>query len=177
MSFETLHSEVAYTGRAFKIRRDEIHMPDGRKVTYDIVDHPGAVTLIPIDDEGRILFVRQFRPPTGQKLLELPAGTLEEGEPPVECARREIREETGMAAAEMIKVGESFLAPGYSTEFMHFFVATGLYPAPLKGDDDEFLEVEAIPIAEAIRMAREGQLIDAKSLAGLFLAEPFFSKE
>jgi ADP-ribose pyrophosphatase len=176
MSFETLGSEVVYQGRAFNVRKDSIQMPDGRTHPYDIVAHRGAVTIIPMDDQGNILFVRQFRPATGQMLLELPAGTLEDDEPPIECARREIREETGMAASDIIKVGETFLAPGYSTEFMHYFLATGLYSAPLPGDDDEYIHVEIIPVGEAMRMAREGGLIDAKSLVGLFLLEPFLSK-
>lgn len=151
-------------------------MPDGGSHLYDIVDHPGAVTIIPVDDEGNFLFVRQFRPATGKMLLELPAGTLEENEPPLECARREIREETGLAATELHKVGETYLAPGYSTEFMHYYLATGLYPSPLPGDEDEYIHVESIPVEEALRMAREGGLIDAKSLVGLFLALPFLNQ-
>ena len=138
MRYETVHSEKKYAGKAFDVRRDEILLPDGQVAQLDIVEHVGAVTLIPLDETGAIWFVRQYRHATGKDLLELPAGTIEPGEPAEQCARREIREEIGMAARELKKVGEFFLAPGYSTEYMHVFLATGLYPDPLPGDPDEF---------------------------------------
>jgi len=102
--------------------------------------------------------------------MELPAGTLEKDEAPETCAAREIREETGFAARRMEPLGGFFLAPGYSTEYMYVYLATGLYKAPLKSDEDEFLQVEAIPLAEALEMSRMGKLPDAKSLAALWLA-------
>ena len=171
MTYETLHSETVYHGRAFNVRRDEIRLPDGKTAHLNIVDHVGAVTLVPVDDQKRVWFVRQYRHAAGELLLELPAGTIEPGEPPLDCARREIREETGMAAGRIELIGEFFLAPGYSTEFMHVFLATDLRPDPLPGDVDEFLSVEAIPVEEALRMAESGQIRDAKTLASLLLAK------
>src|SRR5512136_1345202 len=118
MPYEILHTETLYHGRAFNVRRDEIRLPDGKTARVDIVDHVGAVTLVPVDEQKRVWFVRQYRHPAGDVLLELPAGMVEPGELPLDCARREIREEIGMAAGRVEPIGEYFLAPGYSTEFM-----------------------------------------------------------
>jgi len=169
MKFQTLNSELVYRGRAFDVRRDQLQLPDGQIAALDIVVHVGAVTILPLDEHGNILFVRQYRHAVGQELLELPAGTLEPGEPPEVCARREIREETGMAAAQLRKIGEFFLAPGYSTELMYVFLATGLHPDPLPGDSDEFIRVEEVPVADVFRMIESGEIQDAKSLAALLL--------
>ncbi len=170
MIAETIHQEIVYRGRAFTIRRDEVRFPNQDSMHMDIVEHPGAVTILPVDEAGRILFVRQYRHATGKELLELPAGTLNTGEPPEMCARREIREETGFAAESMLKLGEFFLAPGYSTEYMYVFLATGLSSDPLPGDQDEFLTLEPISIDKAFEMAIHGDLQDGKSLAALLLA-------
>ncbi len=176
MSFELLRSETLMKGRAFCIRRDYLRTPDGRETKYDIIEHSGSVVIIPIDENGNVLLVRQYRHATGGDLLELPAGTLDDDEDPEVCAAREIREETGKAADELTKLGEFYLAPGYSTEFMVVYLATGLSENPLDADDDEFLSVELVPVAEAIQMAERGEIPDAKSLAALFLAKPSLKK-
>jgi ADP-ribose pyrophosphatase len=176
MPFEVLKSEVLMKGRAFTIRRDHLKTPDGRETKFDIIEHGGSVVIIPVDEKGNVLLVRQYRHATGGELLELPAGTLDDNEDPEVCAAREIREETGMAAGELTKLGEFYLVPGYSTEFMVVFLATGLSHNPLEADADEFLSVESIPIAEAIKMAERGEIPDAKSLAALFLARPSLEK-
>ena len=176
MPFELLKSEILMKGRAFCIRRDYLRTPDGRETKYDIIEHSGSVVIIPIDEKGNVLLVRQYRHATGGDLLELPAGTLDDNEDPEVCAAREIREETGMAAQVLTKLGDFYLAPGYSTEFMVVYLATGLSKSPLNPDDDEFLSVESIPIAEAIRMAERGEIPDAKSLAALFLAKASLEK-
>jgi ADP-ribose pyrophosphatase len=173
MAYEILHSETVYHGRAFNVRREEIRLPDGKSARLDIVEHVGAITLVPVDDQHRVWFVRQYRHAAGEVLLELPAGTVEPGEAPLECARREIREEIGMAAGRIEPIGEYFLAPGYSSEFMHVFLATGLHPDPLPGDADEFLSTEAIPLDEVLRMAESGKIRDAKTLASLMLAKRY----
>lgn len=173
MSYEVLHSKTVYRGHAFNVRRDEIRLPDGKAARLDIVDHVGAVTLVPVDDQKRVWFVRQYRHPAGEVLLELPAGMVEPGEVPLDCARREIREEIGMAAGRIELIGQYFLAPGYSTEFMHVFLATDLHSNPLESDVDEFLSVEVIPLEEALRMAEDGKIRDAKTLASLMLAKKF----
>ena len=172
-SFELIKSETLLQGRAFKIRRDHLKTPDGRDTKYEIIEHGGSVIIIPIDSDGNMLFVRQYRHAAGKDLLELPAGTRDGDEPYEECAAREIREETGMEAGKFQKVGEFFLAPGYSTEFMVVYLATDLKHNPLDADDDEFLELEKIPVDEAIQMAELGEIPDAKSLAALLLVKPY----
>jgi ADP-ribose pyrophosphatase len=176
MGYETKHSETVYLGKAFDVRRDQILLPDGKETTFDVVVHPGAVTLIPVDSAGRILFVRQYRYAIGEELLELPAGTLDEGEEPEACAHREIREETGMSAGKLEKIGEFFLVPGYSTEYMYIYLASDLKPDPLPGDEDEFITVEAIAMQKIPELISQGILRDAKSLSALFLAEPYLSR-
>jgi ADP-ribose pyrophosphatase len=170
MAFELLKSEVVFPGRAFTIRRDTLRLPDGRETRFDIVEHVGSVVILPVDADGNLLFVRQYRHAAGSHLLELPAGTLDEGEAPQACAQREVREETGMAAGKMEALGGFYLAPGYSTEYMHVFLATDLREDPLEADADEFLLVVRLPIAEALTMVARGEIPDAKSLAALLLA-------
>ena len=170
MPFELLRSEMLLKGRAFAIRRDWMKTPDGRETKYDIIEHGGSVVIVPLDAEGNLVFVRQYRHAAGHDLLELPAGTLDEGEQPEACAAREIREETGFAADKLVKLGEFYHAPGYSTEFMVVFMATDLRHDPLEADADEFLSVEKIPVQQALEMAEKGEIPDAKSLAALLLA-------
>ena len=170
MSFQFLSSEPVFQGRAFKIRRDTLKTPDGRETKYEIVEHVGSVIIIPVDEQGNLLFVRQYRHAAGKDLLELPAGTREGEELYEVCAAREIREETGMAAGKLKRIGDFYLAPGYSTEFMAVFLATELTRNPLAPDEDEFLQLEKIPINKAIEMAEKGEMPDAKTLAALFLA-------
>lgn len=171
--FELIKSETLLQGRAFKIRRDHLKTPNGGETKLEIIEHGGSVIIIPVDEEGNLLFVRQYRHAAGVDLLELPAGTRDGDEPFEECAAREIREETGMEAGKLQKVGEFYLAPGYSTEFMAVYLATDLKHNPLEADDDEFLEVEKIPVGEAIQRAERGGIPDAKSLAALLFARPY----
>lgn len=177
MSFELIKSEVLLQGRTFKVRRDYLKTPDGRETRLEIIEHGGSVVVIPIDEENNLLFVRQYRHAAGGDLLELPAGTRDGSEPFERCAAREIREETGMEAGKLQKVGEFYLAPGYSTEFMAAFLATELKENPLQADDDEFLQVERIPLKKAFEMAEHGEIPDAKSLAALLLAKPHLEKD
>jgi ADP-ribose pyrophosphatase len=173
MKFELLKSEIAYKGRAFSLRLDHLRTPDGKTVKYDIVQHIGSISIVPVDESGQVYFVRQYRQAAQQDLLELPAGTLEEGEPPAEAAAREIREEIGMAAKNLKEIGSFYLAPGYSTELMHVFLATGLTHDPLDPDADEYLSVEKMSVAKAFELAENGQLLDSKSLAALLLARKY----
>jgi len=177
MPFELLKSESIYPGRAFTIRRDTLRLPDGRETRIDIVEHVGSVIILPLDANGHLLFVRQYRHAAGLDLLELPAGTLDEGESPEACARREIREETGMAAWRLEPLGGFYLAPGYSTEYMHVYLATDLRYDPLEADADEFLSVEHVPLAEALAMCKRGEIPDAKSLAAFLLAREHLEKQ
>jgi ADP-ribose pyrophosphatase len=176
MSFELLKSEVVYPGHAFTIRRDTIRLPGGRETRLDIVEHVGSVIIVPMDADGNLLFVRQYRHAAGLDLLELPAGTLDEKEAPPACASREIREETGMAAGNLAHLGGFYLAPGYSTEYMHVYLATDLRYDPLEADADEFLTVERHPWAKALAMFESGEIEDGKSLAAILLARKHLEK-
>jgi ADP-ribose pyrophosphatase len=176
MPFELIKSEVLLQGRAFNVKRDTLKTPEGRETKLDIVDHCGSVVILPVDDSGNLLFVRQYRHAVGGDLLELPAGTRNGDEPFDQCAAREIREETGMQAGKLQKLGEFYLVPGYGTELMAAFLATELKENPLQPDEDEFLNVEKIPIRQAIQMAEQGEIRDVKSLAALLLARSHMEK-
>ncbi len=176
MPFELIRSETLLQGRAFKVKRDYLKTPKGDETKLEIIEHGGSVVVVPIDNDGNLLLVRQYRHAAKQDLLELPAGTRDEDEPFEECAAREIREETGMEASKLQKVGEFYLAPGYSTEFMAVFLATGLSDNPLEADFDEFLQVEKIPLKKAVELFQSGEVLDAKSLAAWLLAKPHLEK-
>ena len=176
MKFETIDSQPIYNGRAFSVRQDRVRLPNGAESKLDIVEHIGAVTIMPIDSDGNVWFVRQYRHAIGIEILELPAGTLEPGEPPEVCAERETREEIGMGARKIQKIGAFYMAPGYSTEFMHVYLATDLYDAPLTGDSDEFLAIERIPIKQILSMIQTGKFIDGKTLAVFQLAKPYLEE-
>jgi ADP-ribose pyrophosphatase len=170
MDYDVLHSELAFRGKVFDVRIDQLRAPSGLIMRVDIIEHAGAVTLVPLDGEGRILFVRQYRHAAGQWLLELPAGTLEPEEEVEACAARECREEIGMAASQLIPLGECYVAPGYLSELNHLFLAKDLTPSPLPPDADEDLAVVPMTLQEVTAAIASGELIDAKSLAGLYLA-------
>lgn len=173
MNFELITKKTIYQGHAFSVEHCLTRLPDGSQKTYEVVRHRPTVTLVPVDASGLIYFVRQFRIGPEQSLLELPAGVLEPGEDPEVGAGREIREEIGLAAEKLQKIGEFFLAPGYSSEHMHIFLATGLKPAPLEADADEFLEVETFLVQKAFELAENGAFEDSKTLSALLLARHF----
>lgn len=172
MSYTLISSQPIYHGRAVSLRVDHVRLPDGQTADWEVVEHPGAVTLVPVDNEGRIWFVRQYRHSIARELLELPAGTLEPGEDPLLCASRELQEEIGMAAGRLQKLGNFYLAPGYSQEYMHLYMAADLTPSALPMDPDESMTVVPVPASEALHMAHDGRISDAKSLAALLLAAP-----
>jgi len=172
MSHKILQEKGIFQGRVFNLVQTLVQLPDGKEHTYDLIKHPGAVVILPVDQKGNIWFVRQYRVGADKVLLELPAGILEKGETPNDSAAREVREEIGMAAGQMEKIGEFYMVPGYSTEKLNAYLATELYESDLAGDADEFLEPVAIPIEQVYRMAESGQIDDGKTLAVLLLAQP-----
>jgi ADP-ribose pyrophosphatase len=168
-------SRTVHKGHYLDVRVDDIVTPDGRRSTRDIVGHPGAVAVVALDPEDRVLLVRQFRLVAGRTLLEIPAGTLDRGddgslEDPDLAARRELEEETGFRAGTWEHLGAFWTAPGFATELMHLYLARDLEPADegrLGPDEDERLELERVPWREAVEMAERGEIADAKSLVGL----------
>ena len=176
MDYELLGKDVIYSGRVFDLTRARYRLPNGKEHTYDLVSHHGAVTILPVDQEGNIWFVRQFRIGATEWLLELPAGVLEEGEGPESAAARELQEEIGMAAGKLVKLGEFFMVPGYSTEKLTAYLATTLIQSSLPHDDDEFLKIESLPAREVYAMAARGEITDGKTLAALLLAQPYLQQ-
>lgn len=176
MNIEVIKSQVVYQGPVFNVRQDFLRLPDGNQARIDVVDHRESVTILPVDEQGQIWFIRQYRQPIGGWLLELPAGVAEPGEESQVSAMRELREEIGMAAHQIMELGSFYLAPGYSSEFMRVFLARDLYASPLPGDIDEILKVEKISASEAYRLAENGGLPDSKSLITLYWAKPELQK-
>lgn len=167
MAEVTLSSENIYHGKVIDVRKDTVRFENGDVGTRDIVVHRGASAMVPLTDDNHVLMVRQWRTPAGRELLEIPAGSLNEGENPEICAHRELIEETQFQAGKMEKLFSMYAAPGYSTEVLHIFLATELIPEKGVGDVDEFIEVEKVPLADAIKMIERGQIEDAKTIAGL----------
>ncbi len=175
MSFNTLNKELQYSGPFFDVVKVTLQLPNNKARPYDLVEHMNSVAIIPVDKKGMVYFVSQFRVGADDILLELPAGLLDPGEEPITSAHREVREETGMAANELLLLGEFYLSPGYTNEYMSVFLAKDLYPSPLEPDDDEFINLVTIPVDEVYRMAYAGEFKDGKTLAALLLAKPFLT--
>jgi len=161
-------SRRAYDGRVISVRLDEVEMPSGRRVVYEIVEHRGAVVMVPVTDDSSVLMVRQFRQAVGRELLELPAGTIERGETPEACAQRELAEEVGQAAARWDRLITFFPSPGILTEEMHVFLARDLRPTSAEREEED-LRVEAMSLREARRRIDTGEIRDAKSVLGILL--------
>lgn len=160
-------SESVFEGRVFELRLDTLRRADGHEFRREMVYHGGAVCMIPVDGDGRLLLVEQYRHGARARLLEIPAGTLEPGEDPAETAARELREEVGMRAARVEHLGGFWIAPSYATEWLHLYLCTDLTPDPLPGDEDEDIEVVRLTRAEALAAIDGGRIIDAKSIAGI----------
>ena len=165
-------SRIVWEGK-WRVRVDTFRLADGRLYERGVIDHPGAVVIVPIlpgDDGPRVLMLRQYRPALDRTILELPAGTREADEPWLVCAQRELREETGHRAATFTPLGEVWAAPGLTNERMAVFLAEGLSGDPLPMDADEEIAVEPWPLAELAAMAIDGRLDDAKSVVGILRA-------
>jgi ADP-ribose pyrophosphatase len=166
---KTLTSKLLHQGRHLSFKTDEIQLPSGKTTTRDIVDHPGAVAIVPILDDGRILLVKQYRYTTGKELLEIPAGTLENGEPPDTCARRELKEETGYMAGSMKKVLAMYMAPGYSNEVIQLYFATALKAGESDAEEDEDITLEVFGPDELLERIEKNTIEDTKTIAGILI--------
>ncbi len=149
------------------MRREHYRLPDGRHASLDAVRYRNVATVVPLLSDGRVVLLRQLRPIVGLELWEVPAGTLEPGESPEACARRELQEEAGYRAGRLAPLGEAFADPGLTDERIHFFVARDLTPAPRRPDPDERIRVVALPLPEAYRMIDRGEILDAATLVAL----------
>lgn len=172
MSVEIISSSVEFNGKIFDIQVDRLRLASGHEMRFDYLVHPGAVTLVPLDGQGRIWFVRQYRHAVGAELLELPAGTLEPDEPPEDTALRECREEIGMRPGKLEHIGGLYMVPGYSSEHMQIYLATELEPDPLPADQDELLEITQLPLDQVRTQLHDGRIQDAKTVAAIALSLP-----
>lgn len=164
-----LTRKIIHTGPVFDVWSETWRDPEGRKIVRESVAHPGAVVILPFVRADRVLMLRQFRTAVGSWVLEVPAGTLEEGETPLRCARRELIEETGFAARKWQKLGRIFSTPGFCTEVMHLYRAWDLTPRHAEADADEIISVREMSLRDVRAGARTGRIRDAKSLAVLYL--------
>ncbi len=160
---------TVHAGRLLAVYEDEVRLADGTEARREVVGHPGAVAIVAIDADGRAVLVRQWRHAVGRALWELPAGTRDPGEPPEETAMRELAEETGLRASTLLPLAAAPLTPGYSTEVMHFFLATGLTIGPTNRDADERMDVSHFDRDALVALVRAGE-VDVKTIAGLGLA-------
>ena len=169
----TLETKRIYEGNIINVRVDTVRMPSGRSATREIVEHSHAVCIVPVDEDGNVLLVRQYRKPAEEAILEVPAGGIEEGEVSEEAVLRELQEETGYTADNLQHLSSFWVAPGWATEFMHAYLATNLRPSKLEGDEDENIEVVRLPFDQAIAMFKTGEIKDGKTIASMLLAQPF----
>ncbi len=163
-------SRRVFEGTICALRVDTVALPGGGTATREIVEHDPVAAIVPVEADGTIVLIRQFRLATGEVMLEIPAGIVDPGEDAEAAAQRELQEETGLRAAKLTPLGEFFASPGFLTELMTVFLAEGLSEAPLDGDDDEDIVVQRVTLEEAVRLVEDGEIRDAKSVAGILLA-------
>ncbi len=166
-----LTENVAWTGRIFNVNRLQVELPDGRRALRDVVRHPGAVAVVALTEEGRICLVRQYRTALGRVTVEIPAGKLSAGEDPLECANRELLEETGMVAEKMAFLTTIASSDGFCDELVHIYMATGLTFSKSSPDDDEFINVDLVEVSELVDAVLDGRIEDAKTVVGALLCD------
>ncbi len=176
MSEEILSSEYLYRGHILKLRVDQVRLASRRVTVREIVEHRGAVAIVALDADQRVLMVRQYRSAAARELLEIPAGTLEDGEDPGLCAVRELKEETGYHAARWEPLGHFYSSPGFSTEKMYLYLASQLTFAEAAPEEDESISLELVPLAEAVSQIERGEIVDAKTIVGLLRVWRRFSE-
>lgn len=164
---EVLSSSVLHRGRAVRLRLDRVRMPSGRETSREIIEHPGSVGILPLLTRERVLLIRHYRHAVGKTIWEIPAGTMEPGETPEECARRELEEETGYRARRLEPFFECYAAPGYSQELMHVFLARGLERTKRRPEEDEIISVRSLASEKAFRLVESGKIRDAKTICAL----------
>ena len=160
-------SQEIFQGRIIKVQVDTVELPDGKTAKREVVKHPGAVVILPLTNEGEVVMVRQYRHATGEILLELPAGKRDGAEEPLECARRELEEETGYTAEQWQVICSFYTSPGFCDELLYLVLAKGLVKGEACPDEEEFIDVVTIPLAEAARMVLNGEIRDGKTCLGI----------
>ena len=174
---KTLSSKLVYNGGLLKVYYDTVELVDGSTSWREVVRHPGAVVMVPVDGQGNVYLVRQYRYPYGKVVLEVPAGKLEYGEEPFPAAQRELEEEIGARAGRWTPMGQMLPTPGFCDELQHVYLARDLDFGENHPDADEFLEVVKLPLQEAEEMAVDGRLEDSKTVAGILRACHILERE
>lgn len=174
---ERIGGEIKYKGVIVTVRLDQAKLFDGSLVKREVVEHPGGVTVLPVDEEGNCTMVRQFRYPFGRMMLEAPAGKLEPGEDPRVCAERELSEETGLTADRLIYLGGCCTSPGFSTEVLHIYLALGLHAGQSHPDQGEFLNVEKMSLEKLVELVMSGEVDDGKTIVAALKAQKYLEKE
>lgn len=170
MNFKLTNSKILFEGKVFNLKLDEIEYDSGNKGIREVVVHPGGAVVIPVSDEGKLVMVTQFRYPFQTTLLEFPAGKLDMDEDPLDCAARELEEETGYKAAKINELGKIYTAPGYCTETLHIYVAQELKKGDHKREEGEYgMEIYEFEIAEIETKIKSGEIIDAKTICAVYL--------
>ena len=167
MTEKTLTSQEIYKGRIIRVRRDEVLLPNGHTSVREVVEHPGGVGILALEEDGTVLLVRQYRYAFGRTLLEIPAGKREPGEPPFVTAQRELQEEVGAVAGRWTELGTLIASPGCYGETLYLYMAEELRFGETHPDEDEFLEPLRLPFDEAVRQCMDGTLTDAKTVAAI----------
>ncbi len=167
---KAIGSEKVYHGRVVDVRRDRVVMPNGNTATLEVVESSDATAVVAVTADRKVLLIKQFRHATGGTLLEIPAGKMEPGESPEDCAGRELEEETGYRPGTMRRLASFYVSPGFCTEMIHLFLAGDLTRYQQKLDQDECIDVIGIPLDEALAMVDRGEIKDAKTIAGLLTA-------
>lgn len=170
MPRQLIESEQIFKGVVFAIKRDRLREENGFEIVREVVRHPGGAGCLPLFADGRVALVKQYRHPAGCCLLEIPAGKIEEGETPIECAAREVEQETGFRAGRIEHLADFYSTPGFCEERLYVYLATELVPVKQNLDHDEFVEVVYLPLAEAVAMAAGNELEDSKTIIALLLA-------
>ncbi len=170
-----ISSEMIYEGKVVNLRLDTVEI-DGKTYRREIVKHNGAAAIVPIDPDGNVIMVRQFRSGPQSELLEIPAGGLDPGETPEEAARRELQEEIGYYPQEMINLGGFWVAAAYNTEYITIFLCRRMHPAELPPDVDEHIVIERVPFKQALQMALTARINDAKTVIGLTWAARYLNR-
>jgi len=172
---KTLSSSKIFQGRIINLRKDEVMLPNGRNSIREIIEHPGAVVILAINEEKEIIMIKQFRKAAEEVLWELPAGTIEENEELISCARRELEEETGYYPKKLKKAITYFSTPGFCDEKLTLFIAEDLEKREKNLDEDEFIQVEHLKISEVLKMVKENVIKDAKTIIGILYLKSFLS--
>lgn len=174
---ETVSSEQIFKGQIITVRRDTVRLPNGNSGTREVVEHPGGVAIVALNQNNEVYVEKQYRHPFGKVIMEIPAGKLDADEDPFDCCVRELQEETGLTAGHYDYLGKFMLSPGFCREWIHIYLARDLSIGTAKLDPDEFLELETIPLMQLMDMVMNNEIEDAKTVMGILKTNELLKKE